>query len=254
MDRPPEGRVRAAVFNNAVWCDSVCRALDCDTDFVDGLWINLSPSPPFYSNAITLTRDDRDAQMRRIGRLADEGLPAGWSVKDAFNALDLTPLGFHILFEADWLALPAAGTPSRTGVNEVRWERVTTEPELTAWEAAWRRAPANELDEGSAPPRMFVPALLDDPDIAFLSAGGTEGIVGVVVGNRSDDGSGPVAGVSNIALPVEDGEAHIAGAIGAVGATFPHLPLVGYERGADLVAMRELGFEPLGSLRVWISA
>ena len=42
--------ISAAVFNNAVWCDAVCQALGCDTDFVDDLWINSGTSPPFYPN------------------------------------------------------------------------------------------------------------------------------------------------------------------------------------------------------------
>lgn len=249
---PAEDRISAAVFNNAAWCDSVCRALGCDTDFVDGLWINRSPSPPFYSNAITLTRGGSQEQMRRLELLAGARPSAGWSVKDAFSALDLGSLGFRVLFEADWLHLPAGHAPVGSEARGLRWDRVTSEPELAAWETAWRRAPGNELDDASAPPRIFMPALLDDPDIVLLVARAREGIVGVVVGNRSDDGSGPVAGVSNIAQPVDDGVASRAGAIAAVGAAFPDLPLVGYERGADLVAMQAFGFESLGSLRVWV--
>jgi len=40
--------VAAAVHNNAVWCDAVCQALGCDTAMIDGLWVNHSPSPPYY--------------------------------------------------------------------------------------------------------------------------------------------------------------------------------------------------------------
>gem|GEM_PF-6650955 len=64
-------------------------------------------------------------------------------------------------------------------------------------------------------PRLFLPRLLDDPDIRFLA------------GRR-------------------DGDI-------AVQAAYPGLPVVGYERGADLAAMRALGFRSLGSLRVWIT-
>jgi hypothetical protein len=247
-----EDWIGAAVFNNAVWCDAVCRALGCDTDFVDGMWINLSPSPPFYSNAITLTHDGSVAQLRHVERLAGVGLPSEWSVKDAFKTLELAPLGFRMLFEAHWLRLPADRTPDATETPGVRWVRLTTEPELAAWEAAWRSAPANALPELSDPARIFVPELLDDPDVAFLAARRDDRIVAVVVGNRSDDGSGPVGGVSNIVLPAEDVAAHRRGAIAAVGAAFPDLPLVCYDRGADLAAMRVLGFEQLGPLRVWV--
>ena len=60
---PDPDLISAAVFNNAVWCDAVCQALGCDTDFVDDLWINSGTSPPFYPNAISLSRDGSDAQF-----------------------------------------------------------------------------------------------------------------------------------------------------------------------------------------------
>ena len=108
MDIESSGRdlIAAAVFNNAVWCDAVCQALGCDTDFVDDLWINSGTSPPFYPNAITLTRAGSAAQARRIGLMVEAGLPAGWTVKDAFATLELGTHGFGLLFEAEWLALP----------------------------------------------------------------------------------------------------------------------------------------------------
>jgi hypothetical protein len=40
--------------------------------------------------------------------------------------------------------------------------------------------------------------------------------------------------------------------VAAVQAAFPGLPMVGYERGQDLVTMLGLGFRSLGSLRVWL--
>jgi hypothetical protein len=96
-----------------------------------------------------------------------------------------------------------------------------------------------------------MPDLLDDPDIVLLGGQRQGDIVAVVVANRSDDGSGAVAGISNVVLPEEDRAAHRAGAVAAVRMTFPGLTLVGYEQGAELDAMVELGFERLGPLRVW---
>ena len=47
--------VRAAVHNNAVWCDAVCRALGCETAMLDGHVGQAGvASPPYYSNAVTL--------------------------------------------------------------------------------------------------------------------------------------------------------------------------------------------------------
>lgn len=60
------------------------------------------------------------------------------------------------------------------------------------------------------------------------------------------------AGISNIFVPPGDGERLRAGCVAAAQDAFPGLPLVGYESGQDLAAMRALGFEATGPLRVWL--
>jgi hypothetical protein len=42
-----------------------------------------------------------------------------------------------------------------------------------------------------------------------------------------------------------------AGCLATIIDIFPGLPLVGYERGNDLIIAQALGFEVVGSLRVW---
>jgi hypothetical protein len=247
---PEPDLISAAVFNNAVWCDAVCQALGCDTDFVDDLWINSGTSPPFYPNAISLTRAGSDAQFRRIGQMVGAGLPSGWTEKDSFNTLDLARLGLGVLFEAEWLGLPAGGSLFGADRSGVTWEPVSSDAGLAAWEAAWRAAHGHALFEDS-PARVFMPELLDDPDIVLLAAHRQAETVGLVVANRSDDGSDPVVGLSNLVLPEDDRGAYRAGAVGAVMSTFPDLSVVGYERGEELDAMVTLGFERLGPLRVW---
>jgi hypothetical protein len=111
------------------------------------------------------------------------------------------------------------------------------------------------VEEASAPlTRTFPPVLLKDPDIAFLTAERGGWVVAGLVANRSNNGAGgEVVGVSNVFLPAEGGEVHRAEAVAAARATFPGLPMVGYERGVDLVHMQEQGFEMLGPLRVWVT-
>jgi hypothetical protein len=247
---PDPDLISAAVFNNAVWCDAVCQALGCDTDFVDDLWINSGTSPPFYPNAISLTRAGSDAQRRRIGQMVDAGLPSGWTEKDSFSVLDLAQLGLGVLFEAEWLGLKAGSSLFGADRSGATWEPVSSDAGLAAWEAAWRAAHGKALSARS-PARVFMPDLLDDPDIVLLAALRQAETVGLVVANRSDDGSGPVVGLSNLVLPEDDRGAYRAGAVTAVRSTFPDLAVVGYERGAELDAMVELGFERLGPLRVW---
>ena len=242
----------AAVHNNAVWCDSVCRALGCDTAWVDGLWVNRSPAPPYYSNAVTTDPLAVVAQLGRVGQMLDSPLPRPWAIKDGFHVLDLAPLRFEILFEAEWLSLPAEGQIAGAALPGVRWSAVADDAGLAAWEGAWR-GPNDGLDAAN-PRRLFRPTLLDDPDIRFLTGHEGDSVVAVVIANRSDDGSGPVVGMSNIVLGGSDPERYRPGAVAAVQRAFPGLPVVGYEHGEGLAAMLALGFRSLGALRVWITA
>jgi hypothetical protein len=248
--------VAAAVQNNAVWCDTVCRARGARTEWVDGLWVNIDASPPYYPNAATTSPHETSAQRRRLQRLLGS-LPRPWSVKDGFHVLDLDSLGFHLLFEAQWIRLPVSGRADDHLLDPIRdaddaeWSAAASAAELEEWEASWRGD-----DPGAAvadPPATFAPALVDDPDLRFLAGRRGGRIVAVAAANRSDDGTGPVVGISNLVL-CRDGQPHDrAGAVHAVRAAFPGLPLVGYERGDDLSAMVALGAQATAPLRIWIT-
>ncbi len=240
----------AAVHNNAVWCDVVCRALGCDTTWVDGLWVNRSVSPPYYPNAATVSPDDTAAQVGRVRTMLDGPLSRPWSIKDGYRALDLAELGLEVLFEAEWIGLPP-GAPLPAPADELAWSPVTDDAGLAAWEMTWRGEDA-AADVGGLD-RLFRPALLADPDIRFLAGRDGWQIVAVAVANRSDDGSGPVVGISNIVLGGKHPERYRTGAVAAARAAFPGLPMMGYQRATDLKAMLGLGFRPLGPLRVWLT-
>lgn len=249
----------AAVHNNAVWCDAVCRALGADTAWTDGLWIDRSPAPPYYSNAVTIDAHATEAQLRRLRRMLGTDLPRPWSVKDGFHALELAPEGFRVLLEAEWIHLPvevAIDTGTSTAADgasapTLEWSPATSVPELVAWETAWRGA--NPAAGAAGIPGLFQPALLADPAMRFLTGRHDGRIQAVVAANRSDDGTGPVVGISNMVLGGPAPETHRASVVRAVRDAFPGLPVVGYERGDDLTAMLALGFRPSGPLRVWIT-
>jgi hypothetical protein len=236
----------AAVHNNAMWCDAVCGALGCDTTRLDAMWINRSPAPPYYSNAVTLERFKTASQLARVRSMLEWSLPRPWTVKDSFRVLDLAPLGFEVLFEAEWIALLVEHQPGDAGSSALTWKAATADADLVEWERIWRG------DNPDAPPiRVFQPALLDDPDIRFLAAMQDGRVVAEAIVNRSDDGTEPVVGISNLVPRAGDPRTDVRGLIGAVREAFPGLPVVGYERGVDLIAMRGAGFRSLGPLRVW---
>jgi hypothetical protein len=104
---PPDALLRAAVANNAGWCDAVCRSHGYPGEFTTRTWISSRHDLPFYPNAITLSPDATaaDTQARRDPDRA-------YAVKDSFARLDLTPEGLTPLFDADWIAWEPA-SPER---------------------------------------------------------------------------------------------------------------------------------------------
>ena len=104
-------RTAQAVYNNAVWCDTVSRAHGSPGEFLDTIWLNRRETPRFYPNAVTLSEAESSAQLDHIRDLIKADIPGEWGVKDSFHALDLTPLGFWVLPSAEWIyraaSLPA---------------------------------------------------------------------------------------------------------------------------------------------------
>lgn len=240
-------QIEQAAFNNAALCDLVCRAHGISGEFNDAIWINRHPVPRFYSNAITLLGQQAAAtQVSLIRDLIDSDLPDRWSVKDSFYTLDLTNLGFQVLFEATWLWRSAAPVnPSGTNTG-AQWTWVSDASELAQWEAAWSDEPTNQ--SLTRQPRIFLPALLADQNIGILAGHQDETIIAGAIANRT----GEVVGLSNVFAPATNRDLYWAECVAAVGERFPGLPFVGYERGPDLVIAQAVGFERLQDLRVWI--
>jgi hypothetical protein len=234
----PQQTVLAA-RNNAVWCDTLCATHGTPGIFTESEWVCPHPTPRFYPNIATLNADDLDAQRQAVERLR-ASLPGSWAVKDSFATLDLTPLGFTQLFEAQWLWRSANAQPPIVESN-AQWARIANARELRSWEQAWA-SPDDESNE-----RIFLPALLDSPDIAILAARQHDRIVGGVIANRTGD----VVGLSNLFAPSGMLEHGWAGAIASITSIFPGLPIVGYEQGDDLAMAEQFGFQRAGPLRVY---
>ncbi len=220
-----EPRTRAAVAANAAWCDAVCRSHGLATVHEPGpaaVWSCPTRTPPLYPDAVTL--DPATSAADVVPRI--DASP-GASVKDSFARLDLSPHGFEVLFEAEWVAWepPSAAAPDRS------WQQVTTAGQLREWVRA----------NGADPP--LVPALLDEPGVVLLRSG--EG--GVALHARD------VVGVGHLfAGPVDVDAALWRSVLAYCAATWPGRPVVGYEGGPDLAVAVEAGARPCGPLRVWL--
>jgi len=239
-------RVEQAARHNAVWCETVCRAHGTPGEFHDALWLNRHPVPRFYPNVVTLsTQDGTAAQLAHIRALVAAGLPGSWGVKDSFCSLDLATLGFQPLFEATWLwRAPFQPLPNRAA-SGLHWTRVQSAPELAQWEMAWSGSPAK--NPSTQQPRVFLPALLANPELVFIVAYQDQELVAGAIAHHTDD----VVGLSNVFVPPDDPMVFWTGCVAMAQERFPDVPMVGYEHGPELTIAREIGFEILQSLKVW---
>src|SRR5215467_13833770 len=150
------------------------------------------------------------------GALVAIGLPGGCGVKDSFCALDLAALGFQPLFDATWL-----------------WRAPS---ELAQWETAWSGSPAN--NPSSEHPRLFLPALLADPELVFIVAYRHQDVVAGAIAHHTDG----VVGLSNVFVPPDAPVAGWAGCVAMAQECFPGVAMVGYEHGPALALAQEIGF------------
>jgi hypothetical protein len=222
-------RAVLAAWNNAEWCELVCRTHGVDTRLDQDAWTAVRRSPPLYPDAVTL-REHASAHdlLPRI-----DSSP-GCSVKDSFASVDLSADGFRLLFEAEWIHRQPTRTRARTRLH---WSVVQTTDDLLAWATA---------HGGGA---TFHPALLDNPAVVILTARDKGDLVAGVIGNRSES----VVGLSNLFIGEVDLGQVWAEASEALGAQFPGLPMVGYEDGTNLRAAHHAGFVSVGPLRVWLN-
>ena len=243
----PAARAVQAARNNALWCDTICRAHGIPTEFHAQLWLSRQSVPRFYPNAVTLANPGAgSAQLAHMYQLLAEALPASAGVKDSFCTLELVPIGFHQLFEATWLWRESRPQLDRA-VAQVDWFSVRDADKLAEWETAWNGG----AGEQPAPPaRIFPPALLADPDIVFIAASIGQRIVAGAIANRTGD----VVGLSNVFAPDGAAARFWPGCVRTAMDAFAGLPLVGYEHGGELAIALAIGFEAVGPLRVWVRA
>jgi hypothetical protein len=229
-----EALLDAAVASNACWCDAVCRSHGHPGEFATRVWISARHALPFYPNAITLSPDATAAETG-----AGQDLARHYAVKDSFARLDLAPEGLRPVFDADWIArLPGPGGPPD---NDLSWDAVTSPGELAQWETAWAGV------NGPGPAPLFRPGLLADPRCAILACRRDGALVAGAIAYTAAQ----VTGISNVFSAGLAAGPLWGSAVQAVAALRPGLPVVGYERGADLDAARQAGCRTLGPLRVW---
>ena len=226
-----------AIRNNAEWCDAFVRASGGAAEFRESWWWNGARSPELYPNLITLSRLDRTQQLDAIQQLLERGLGTDWGVKDSFAALDLKPLGFRLLFDAQWFGIATAPLSEEDEEDDIDWFFVEDEETFDEWQDAW----GEESD-------FFPPALLEDPNIAFAFARTDETISAGAIFNR-DAG---VCGFSNFFVAADEQAQFFPSALAKARAWSGGLTVVGYTSEAALDELAFEALERLGPLRIWL--
>jgi hypothetical protein len=244
MDR--RERLTAAAQNNVDWCDALCALHGAAGERNTTHWIQQGAVPPYMSNLITLAGFSHEReQIAAIKALIAADPNRCFSVKDAFQCLDLGPLGFQVLFHATWLFF-APSTPSPVVDRDAcEWSLARTDVDFEIWERTWRGTP-NNIDARSRP-RVFLPQLLERSGFHFLIARRN----GVVVATAALNRSASVVGISNVFSASEPPLALYSSGVRAARALYPSLPIVAYERDAGLAAALAVGFEAVHGLTVW---
>src|SRR5207253_7164060 len=84
--------LQLAAYNNAVWCDTVCRSHNVPGEFHEAFWVNRHQTPIYYPNLITLSpKADLNSHQDSIAELLIAKRGHTVSVKDSFAMVDLTP-------------------------------------------------------------------------------------------------------------------------------------------------------------------
>ena len=225
--------LRAAVRNNAEWCDVFCCTHGISGEFRSDCWLSPMRTPAHYPDAVTLLPGVAVEQV-----LSSIDASDGCSVKDSFACLELAAAGFQPLLMAEWLVREPAGAPAG---SDGGWSAVTTEEELEEWEAGWAAPDAPRRSS------FFRPELLSRHGVCLLAGYAGDRIVAGAVTSRSP----AVVGLSNVFDNSGDPESAWAAAAAAATARWGDLPIVGYDSGGSLEAAHHSGFTSVGELIVW---
>lgn len=181
MNAERRAKAELAALNNAHWCDLICRLHGTPGQFAASAWINSGAVPPLYPNLVTTAADGAADQHSEIDRLVAGANDRTIAVKDSFRSLDLGPLGFEPLFDAEWFWRRASSSPERSAGSGANWAQLTTRDDLAAWEAAWRVADGH-ADAPDGP--LFPPTLLDQRGVRVLARRHGDAIVAGAISYR----------------------------------------------------------------------
>ena len=189
----------------------------------------IDPPQPYHS---WITSIAPTAQTQQLQLMKQSLHHSRFGVKDAFDCLNFLDESLSELFSASWIY-----ANDLQAVDTSYWIQIKSKSDLLLWEAAWKDvgSPSNQ--------RQFPDAILGRSDVVIWGRKKSKRFdAGAVVANISSE----CVGLSNCfgwnAYPA---------AATLCTELAQELPVVGYERGDDLVIALSTGLEAIGTLRVW---
>ncbi|MDZ7728586.1 MAG: GNAT family N-acetyltransferase [Dehalococcoidia bacterium] len=243
-----EELIAEAAGNLASWHDSSLRALDVECER-DGLtWQANTAGPEVYFRTITLTGpDEADDHYRRIQELVEAHGDETLTVCDSWGALDLAPLGFDVLRRGSWMVRHPAPPQRSPFPADFAIERVITEKQLAAWEAA----SAEGFGASSQPERgtLHGAAILQDPRMQVFSGSADGQVVGGAMAYIGDR----ILGVYGVSVIPQYRRRRFAEMLTwRCVLARPNIPAVLQPSEPAEPLYRTMGFEPIGEYVAWI--
>ena len=225
-----DDRLASAVAASAAWYAAIFKLHKVAFGQEAGLWAAQAPPPPLHSAVKTLRPGiDTDRVLAALRRAGTGG------VADSFGDLPLDEANFTLLFESSWIFRRAATPSTRAPASTDQWTTVRTAAGLAAWTA---RHDTSDV---------LLPGVLDLPSMSILEHHDEAGAAMGAIAHRT----GSVVSVSNVHA-TSGHRVDWRRLTDAVTALHPGYPIVGYERGPELEAAKDAGFDVVGPQRVWV--
>ena len=231
--------LQRTILNNAKWCEWSAIAYGMDSEKNHQWWATSGDMPQIYPNANTLSDS---VTTTFIEQMMEKRVDKTFAIKDSYHQLDLQPLGFQTLFEAEWLAFSNLMFTHKPGIII---DTVQTWEQLQLFtEACCVAFGTNHLLDFS-PTGLYPKSLLSNPDIRFFLAREDNDIIGGMTLHRSHH----VVGMSN--LFCEEKEV-LEALLFASQHFIQNDPIVTYSHDDELTLLLNCGCQLIGPLRFWL--
>ena len=249
--------IQAAGRNQAAWADKQLRAHGIECRYSESLWTCWQPSTAtaIHPQAVTLVPGsyaENPAVMREIEQLVATREDDPLEVIDWWRALDLTSLGFELVWNSaiepvPYLVLQPGAHPTGDVPPELEVTRVRTATELGEFEVASFEGFGNAGEH--RPGTWHAPGSLDDPDMRYFIGRVDGQAVSTSIGVVSDG----VVGIFGVATePAHRRRGYGTAMTWVALSSAPGLPAVLGPSDAGEPLYRKMGFSDLHLFQVWL--